>query len=61
MKLASFLTLASLAVSATFAQTIEIGYPQPNQQITPGKNLTVQVLRPVRILSNYTVLVMALK
>ena len=54
MKLASFLTLASLAVSAVFAQVLEIGLPQPGTNITPGQNLTVQLLQPVRILSNYT-------
>lgn len=45
MKLASFLTLASLTVCA-FAQTIEIGYPYHNTQIKPGGKLTVQVNRP---------------
>ena len=48
MKFASFLTLASLAVSAAFAQSIDIGYPLPNSTITPGTNITVQVIRPVR-------------
>ncbi|KAF8260455.1 hypothetical protein EI94DRAFT_1748330 [Lactarius quietus] len=46
MKFASFLTLASLAVSAAFAQTIKIGYPHHHTHIIPGKNLTVQVERP---------------
>ena len=50
MKLASFLTFASFAVSAAFAATLEIGYPTPNTCITPGQNLTVQLLQPVRIL-----------
>jgi hypothetical protein len=45
MKLASFVTFASLAVCA-FAQSINIGYPFPNKQIKPGQHLTVQVNRP---------------
>jgi len=45
MKFASFVTLASLAV-CTFAQSIEIGYPQYNTPIRPGDNLTVQVNCP---------------
>ncbi|KAI9430236.1 hypothetical protein H4582DRAFT_1807991 [Lactarius indigo] len=45
MKLASFLSLASLAACA-FAQTIEIGYPHHNTHIKPGKEFTVQVNRP---------------
>ncbi|KAF8262822.1 hypothetical protein EI94DRAFT_1600410 [Lactarius quietus] len=46
MKFASFLTLASFAVSAAYAQSINIGNPQPNTAITPGQNITVQVNRP---------------
>ncbi|KAI9452780.1 hypothetical protein BJY52DRAFT_1418568 [Lactarius psammicola] len=45
MKLASFLTFASLAICA-FAQTIEIGYPKHHKHIKPGQHLTVQVNRP---------------
>ena len=48
MKLASFLTLASLAVSAAFA--VQIGYPTPNMTIAAGQSITVQVEQPVRIL-----------
>ena len=48
MKLTSFLTLASVAVSAAFA--IQIGYPTPNTTIAAGQNITVQVELPVRIL-----------
>jgi hypothetical protein len=61
MKLASLLTLASLAVSAAFAQSIQIGYPHVNTRITPGKNITVQVIRPVRLLPNSAILVLALR
>ncbi|KAN0124623.1 hypothetical protein V8E53_015752 [Lactarius tabidus] len=46
MKLASFLTLASLAVSTAFAQGIQIAYPLPNTTITPGCNITVTVVKP---------------
>jgi hypothetical protein len=46
MKLASFLTFASLAVSAAFGQGIQIGYPLPNTTITPGTNITVQIIKP---------------
>ncbi len=60
MKLASFLTFASLAVCA-FAQTIEIGYPYHFKPIKPGQHLTVQVNRPVRIQPSSTVLGSALK
>jgi hypothetical protein len=56
MKLASFLTLASLAVSTAFAQGIQIGYPLPNTRIKPGRNITVQVLKPVRILLHSVVI-----
>jgi hypothetical protein len=49
MKLASFLTLASLAVSTAFAQGIEIGFPLPNTRIKPGRNITVQVVKPLFI------------
>jgi hypothetical protein len=45
MRLASFVTLASLAVCA-FAQSIEIAYPHPNEKIKPGQHLTVQVNHP---------------
>ncbi|KAH9018432.1 hypothetical protein EDB85DRAFT_1873795 [Lactarius pseudohatsudake] len=51
MKLASFLSLASLAVCA-FAQTIEIGYPHHNTLIKPGKQLIVQVNRPDTLTSS---------
>jgi hypothetical protein len=61
MKLASFLTLASLAVSTAFAQGIQIAYPLPNTTITPGCNITVTVVKPVRILPNHVVLALALK
>ncbi|KAF8262821.1 hypothetical protein EI94DRAFT_1742469 [Lactarius quietus] len=37
MKFASPLALASFAVSAAYAQSINIGNPQPNTNITPGK------------------------
>ena len=50
MKLTSFLTLASLAVSAAFAQNVQIGYPTPNTTIAANQNITVQVEQPVRIL-----------
>ena len=60
MKLASFATLASLAVCA-FAQSIKIGYPYHNKKIMPGQHLRVQVNRPVRIQPNSTVLGSALK
>jgi hypothetical protein len=60
MKLASFVTFASLAVCA-FAQSINIGYPFPNKQIKPGQHLTVQVNRPVSIQPNSTMLRSALK
>jgi len=49
MKLASFLTLASLAVSTALAQSIQIGFPYPNKPITPGSNITVMVIRPITI------------
>ncbi|KAH9057504.1 hypothetical protein EDB87DRAFT_1091365 [Lactarius vividus] len=51
MKLASFLSLASLAVCA-FAQTIEIGYPHHNMHIKPGKQFIVQVNRPDTLTSS---------
>jgi len=51
MKLASFLTLASLAVSAAFAQNVQIGFPDPNSYVTAGKNITVQVEQPDTIAS----------
>jgi hypothetical protein len=50
MKLTSFLTLASLALSAAFVQSIQIGSPAPNTCIKAGQNITVQVELPVRIL-----------
>ena len=50
MKLTLFLTLASLAVSAAFAQNVQIGYPTPNTTVQAGQNITVQVEQPVRIL-----------
>ena len=50
MKLTSFLTLASLAVSAAFAQNVQIGYPTPSMTIPANQNITVQVEQPVRIL-----------
>ncbi|KAF8262820.1 hypothetical protein EI94DRAFT_1742468, partial [Lactarius quietus] len=55
MKFASFLTLASFAVSAALAQTIEIGEPQPCTPITPGQNFTVQVNRPDSLVSSVDV------
>ena len=61
MKLSSFLTFASIAVSAAFAQSINIGYPLPNTNVTAGTNITVQVIRPVRILPNSIVLALSLK
>jgi hypothetical protein len=61
MKLVSFLTLASLAVSAAFAQSIEIGYPHHHTHIKPGNNLTVQVERPVRYLPTTVVFGSVLK
>ncbi|KAH8992561.1 hypothetical protein EDB86DRAFT_1480704 [Lactarius hatsudake] len=54
MKLASFLSLASLAVCA-FAQTIEIGYPHHNTHIGPGKQFIVQVNRPDTLTSSQEV------
>lgn len=60
MKLASFLTLASLAVSSAFAQSIQIGSPLPNTPIKPGCNITVTVIRPVS-LQNSVVFALALK
>jgi hypothetical protein len=61
MKLASLLTLTSLAVSAAFAQSIEIGYPHVNTRISPGEKIVVQVIRPVRILPSSAVLALALR
>lgn len=55
MKLASFLTFASFAVSAVFAQSINIGFPLPNTTITPGTNITVQVIRPDSLQSSTNV------
>ncbi|KAN0135250.1 hypothetical protein V8E53_006815 [Lactarius tabidus] len=55
MKFASFLTFASFAVSAVLAQSIDIGFPLPNTRITPGKNITVQVIRPDSLQSSINV------
>ena len=49
MKLASFVTFASLAASA-FAQGILIAYPTAGTVVKAGSNITVQVDKPVRIL-----------
>ena len=59
MKLASFVTFASLAVSA-FAQGYRIAYPVAGTVIKPGCNITVQVDKPVRILPYHVVLALAL-
>ena len=59
MKLASFVTFASLTVSA-FAQGYRIAYPVAGTVIKPGCNITVQVDKPVRILPYHVVLALAL-
>jgi hypothetical protein len=45
MKLASFLTFASLAVSA-FAQGIQIAYPPSGASVAHGSSITVTVVKP---------------
>lgn len=37
----------AVAASATFAQTIELGFPQNGDSFCPGQDVTAQVILPV--------------
>jgi hypothetical protein len=41
------IAILTAAVSATFAQTIQLGFPQNGNTFSPGQKVTAQVILPV--------------
>ena len=42
-----YIGVLAIAVSATFSQTIELGFPQNGDSFCPGQNVTARVILPV--------------
>ncbi|KAG0695987.1 hypothetical protein DFH29DRAFT_1004968 [Suillus ampliporus] len=51
MRFFKFISILAAGISATFAQTIELGFPQNGDSFSPGQKVTAQVIQPVSMAS----------